>query len=180
MDNIELEKLKYPVGRFSFPENISESDLKNFIADIEEFPSRLRKLVENMSEEQLNTAYRKDGWKVKQVVHHAADSHMNAYIRFKLALTEDMPTIKAYYEDKWAELGDYNDTPVEVSLTLLEALHTRWINLIKSMTRGDFEKTFFHPEYGKEFSLDEITALYSWHCRHHYAHIQELKKRMNW
>ncbi len=180
MEENELEKLRYPIGRFSIPDVVSESDLKSYIAEIEEFPGRLRILVQGFNKEQFETAYRENGWKVKQVVHHAADSHINAFIRFKLALTEDTPTVKAYYEDKFAELGDYKDTAVEVSLNLLEALHIRWIALMRSMSLSDFERTFFHPENGMEFSLAETAALYSWHCRHHYAHIEDLKKRMKW
>ncbi len=178
MENKELDKLKYPIGNFITPEHITEQDLKSYIRTIEEFPALLKNLVKDFSEEQLNTPYRPKGWTVKQVIHHVADSHMNAYIRFKLALTEDMPTIKAYYEDKWAELGDYKLTSHKISLDLLEALHIKWINLLKSMSKKDFEKSYFHPEYGKEFQLDEIAAMYSWHCNHHYAHINELKKRM--
>lgn len=180
MDDLELEKLKYPIGRFNTPDVITEQDLKNYISNIEKLPGNLRRLVENLSDEQLNTNYRKGGWNVKQVIHHLADSHLNAFIRFKLTLTEDTPTVKAYYEDKWAELGDYKITPVEVSLNLLDSLHIRWINLLRSMSSKDFSKTFFHPEYGKDFSLNEIAAMYSWHCRHHYAHIEDLKKRMKW
>lgn len=180
MEDVELENLKYPIGRFIIPDIIAEQDLRVYISDIEKLPQQLRNLITYFSEEQLNTHYRKNGWSVKQVVHHLADSHMNAFIRFKLTLTEDTPTVKAYYEDKWAELGDYKVTPADVSLNLLDSLHTRWVNLLRSITPKEFTKTFFHPEYGKEFSLDEIAALYSWHGRHHYAHIDELKKRLKW
>ncbi len=180
MESKELEKQKYPIGHFSPPETISDEDLENYISDIEKLPEKLRSLLSGFTEEKLNTPYRSKGWTVKQVVHHIADSHMNAYIRFKLALTEDMPTIKPYYEDKWAELHDYQNTSIETSLDLIEALHSRWVNLLKSMTKKDFEKSFFHPEQGKEFSLDESTGMYSWHGRHHFAHIEELKKRKGW
>lgn len=180
MENKELEKLKYPIGIFSVPEKITEDDIRNYISDIEDLPKKLRNLVSEFTEEQMNTLYRPKGWTVKQVIHHLADSHMNSYMRFKLALTEDTPTIKPYYEDKWAELADYKNTSVEVSLKLLESLHERWVILMKSMNKKDFEKSFFHPEQGKEFSLDEVAALYSWHSKHHYAHIEELKKRKGW
>lgn len=180
MENSELEKLKYPIGQFIAPEPVTETDLKNYISDIERFPEELNELVSGFTESQLDTNYRKNGWNVRQVIHHIADSHMNAYIRFKLALTEDMPAIKPYFEDKWAELGDYKNTPVDVSLALIDSLHKRWVNLLRSMDKKDFEKTFFHPEHGKVFSLDEVAGIYSWHGRHHYAHINELKKRMNW
>ncbi len=180
MENKEQEKLRYPIGAFIYPDAVTEDELQKYISDIEILPENLRALVSNFSDSQLETPYRKNGWTVKQVVHHLADSHMNAFIRFKLALTEDMPAIKPYFEDKWAELGDYKSTPVTVSLDLLDSLHKRWVNLLRSMSKKDFEKIFFHPEHGKEFSLDEITAMYSWHGRHHYAHIDELRKRMKW
>lgn len=180
MDSKELEKLKYPIGRFSIPDKISEEDIKRYIIDIEELPDKLRNLISNLSDEKLNTPYRPNGWTVKQLIHHIADSHMNSYLRFKLALTEDTPTIKPYYEDKWAELADYKNTSADISLTLIESLHKRWVNLLNSMNEKDFEKSFFHPEQGKEYSLDELTALYSWHSKHHYAHIEELKKRKSW
>lgn len=180
MENKEAEKLRYPIGEFVTPEKVTEDDLQNFISDIEKFPVDLRILVAGFTDSQLEIPYRKKGWTVRQVIHHVADSHMNALIRFKLTLTEDMPTIKPYFEDKWAELDDYKSTPVNVSLDLLDSLHKRWVNLLRSMDKKDFEKTFFHPEHGKEFSLGEITAMYSWHGRHHHAHINELKKRMNW
>ncbi|MEO8211301.1 MAG: YfiT family bacillithiol transferase, partial [bacterium] len=126
MENKELEKLKYPIGHFIPPDPITEQDLHNYISDIEYLPGKLRSTVSNFSEEQLNTPYRPKGWTVKQVVHHIADSHMNALIRFKLALTEDTPTIKPYFEDKWAQLDDYKTTSIDVSLKLIESLHERW------------------------------------------------------
>ncbi|MEP7146398.1 MAG: YfiT family bacillithiol transferase [bacterium] len=180
MESKELEKLKYPVDRYNPPQTITEENLKSYISDIEKLPENLKNLVSNFSDEKLNTKYRPDGWTVRQVIHHIGDSHMNAIIRFKLALTEDVPIIKPYFEDKWAELGDYKNTPVNVSLSLIESIHKRWIDILKTMEKKDFEKSFFHPEHGKEFSLDEITGMYSWHGKHHYAHIDELRKRMNW
>ncbi len=180
MENPEPEKLKYPIGQFKAPDNVTEADLENYISDIEIFPAKLKALVSEFTESQLDTAYREKGWTVKQVIHHVADSHINAYIRFKLALTEDMPAIKPYFEDKWAELGDYKSTPADISLALIDFLHKRWVNLLRAMNKKDFEKTFFHPEHGKEFYLYEVTGFYSWHGKHHYAHINELKKRMNW
>ncbi|MDZ4713258.1 MAG: putative metal-dependent hydrolase [bacterium] len=180
MEKPEIEKLMYPIGRFKSPESITQDDLRTYISEIESLPADLRKLVADFSEEKLNTHYRKNGWSVKQVVHHIADSHMNAFIRFKAALTEDTPTIKPYYEDKWAELGDSKNTPVDVSLNLLDALHIKWVNLLRSMNEKDFTRTFFHPEHGIECPLNEIAAMYAWHGKHHYAHINELKKRMEW
>ena len=180
MEYSNLDKLKYPIGQFTAPDTITDENLKKYISEIENLPEELNKLVKGLKEFQLDTSYRENGWTVRQVIHHIADSHMNAYIRFKLALTEDMPTIKPYFEDKWAELGDYKTTPVDVSIALIYSLHKRWVNLLRSMSKKDFEKTFFHPEHGKVFSLDEAAGIYSWHGRHHYAHINELKKRMNW
>ncbi|MEO8663888.1 MAG: YfiT family bacillithiol transferase [Ignavibacteria bacterium] len=181
MESTDLEKLKYPIGHYNNPpEAISEEDIKGYISDIEDLSVNLNRLVEKFSEEQFNTVYRPGGWTVRQVIHHIGDSHLNALTRFKLALTEDMPTIKPYYEDKWAELGDYKNTPIEVSLDLIKAVHIRLVNLLRSMTKKDFEKSYFHPEHGKEFSLYEAAGMYSWHGKHHYAHIDELRKRMNW
>ena len=180
MENKELELLRYPIGKFTTPETITENDLMNYISDIERFPGDLRRIVTDLSPEQLDTQYRPKGWTVKQLIHHIADSHINAYLRFKLALTEDTPTIKPYFEDKWAELPDTAVTPVEVSLKIIEAIHTRWVNLLRAMDKKDFEKSFFHPEYGKEFSLEQAAAMYSWHGKHHFAHIKELKKRKGW
>jgi len=180
MENKVLEKQKYPIGQFTAPDPITDEDINGYISDIEKLPAELRKLVFDFSEEQLNTRYRDGGWTVRQVVHHIADSHLNAYARFKLALTEDMPTVKPYYEDKWAELEDGKNAPIEISLNLLDALHNRWVRLLKSLNKKDFEKVFFHPEHGKEFSLDETAGMYSWHGKHHYAHIDELKKRKSW
>lgn len=180
MENSEILKMKYPIGKFTAPDPVTEEDLQNYISDIEKFPGELKALVSGFSEDQLNTRYRENGWTVKQVIHHIADSHMNAFIRFKLALTEDMPTIRPYFEDKWAELGDYSSTPPEVSLNLIDALHSRWTVLLRSMSKKDFEKIYFHPEHGEEFSLAESAGMYAWHGKHHYAHINELKKRMKW
>lgn len=177
MKNPETERQKYPIGVFTPPVEITPEDIKNYIEVISGFPEKLEALVSGLSEEQLNTRYRKGGWTVKQVIHHLADSHMNAFIRFKLALTEDIPTVKPYFEDKWAELGDVNTTDIKVSMDLLKALHKRWANLLRSMDEKDFEKSFFHPEQGKEFTLKEIAALYSWHCSHHFEHINQLNIR---
>ena len=180
MKNTELENLKYPIGKFIVPVNISENEIRKYIYDIEKLPTELRELVSDFSEEQLNTKYREGGWTVKQVVHHIVDSHMNSYIRFKLALTEETPEIRPYAEDKWAELEDGKNCDIKISLALLDALHFRWVMLLKSMTKMDFEKKFIHPEHKKEFSLGEATAMYSWHGRHHLKHISGLKERNNW
>ena len=179
MEEKELNQLRYPVGRFSAPNEISTEQIKTYIKTIEESPIKYRKAVQDLNEEQLDTPYRPDGWTIRQVVHHVPDSHLNSYVRFKLGLTENIPTIKPYDEAKWAELDDSKDTPVEVSLTLLESLHKRWVALLRSMTEKDFQKTINHPERG-EMRLDKMLALYDWHCKHHLAHIINLRKRMGW
>lgn len=173
-----LEILRYPVGRFEAP--AANESPETFISEIAAFPARLRAETATLSEAQLATPYRPEGWTVKQVIHHSADSHMNAYIRFKLALTEDQPVIKPYFEDRWAELPDYANTPITVSLDMLDALHTRWLVLLRALTPEDFKRAYIHPEFGKVYSLFDATALYAWHSRHHLAHITELKRRNNW
>lgn len=180
MAKIDIESLKYPIGKFKKPESVSESDIKNWIGDIESFPAQIRLATQDLYNPQLDTPYRPDGWTIRQVVHHCADSHMNSFIRFKLALTEENPTIKPYWEDRWAELADGKTMPIEPSIQLLESLHTRWIVLLKSLSENDFAKTFVHPEHGKVFTLAENTGIYAWHCKHHLAHITELKKREKW
>jgi uncharacterized damage-inducible protein DinB len=139
----------------------------------------MRTAVQGLSDEQLNTPYRPEGWTVRQVVHHVPESHLNSYIRFKLAITEDEPTIKPYFEDRWAKLDDANTAPVELSLNLLDALHERWVWFLRSLKEGDFQRTFRHPEMGT-VSLDKNIALYAWHGRHHVAHVTSLRERMGW
>jgi len=180
MHDIPIEELRYPIGKFKVKRPISREQLENFIQDIDQLPTKLRETVDGFSEAQLDTPYRPGGWTVRQVIHHLADSHMNSYIRFKLALTENKPTIKPYEEGQWAKLEDGRSGPVDLSLQLLEALHQRWTILLRSMAEEDFEKTFVHPEHGKEVPLDINVALYSWHSRHHLAHITSLKTRMSW
>jgi DinB superfamily len=179
MDSLELEKMKYPIGNFKMPESFSAELKAESIRTIVDFPKNIKKQVSELTEAQLDTPYRPEGWTIRQLVHHCADSHMNAFIRFKLALTEDKPTVKAYEEQLWAEQADYK-LPVEVSLNLIEALHTRWATLLASLTDTDFEAKYIHPQSGKELNLNYMLALYNWHCKHHLAHITELKKRMGW
>jgi DinB superfamily len=170
---------RYPIGKFSFPASVSLSDLAGLIADIEQAPAALRAAVAGLSAEQLDTPYRDGGWTVRQVTHHVPDSHMNAYVRYKLALTEDEPTIKPYAEDRWAQLADTQATPIEVSLTLLESLHERWAQLLHALRPEDWKRQFRHPDIGV-VSLEKNLALYAWHGKHHVAHVTELKKRMGW
>ncbi|HZF73638.1 MAG TPA: putative metal-dependent hydrolase, partial [Gemmatimonadaceae bacterium] len=159
---------------------ISESDHSLLIATIAETPGALRSAVAGMSRDQLETRYRPGGWTVKQVVHHVPDSHLNAYTRFKLALTEDEPTIKPYNEAAWAELADSRRVPIEVSLELLDALHLRWVTILRSMDAADFRRGFKHPEQGRVLTLQQMLGLYAWHGRHHVGHITALKKREGW
>jgi hypothetical protein len=170
---------RFPIGKFHFEGPPSEEQRAKFISDIEQTPAAMRTATSGLSPEQLDTPYRDGGWTVRQVVHHVPDSHMNAYVRFKLALTEDEPTIKPYAEDRWALLADTQSTPVEVSLVLLESLHTRWVRLLRSIEPEQWRRTFRHPEMGL-VSLEKNVALYSWHGRHHVAHVTELRKRMGW
>jgi DinB family protein len=170
--------LRYPVGNWTAPDEITDATRQQYIADITAAPGLLKGAVTGLSPEQLDTAYRPGGWTVRQVVHHFADSHMNAYCRFKWALTEDAPTIKPYNEADWAELPD-SHLPVEISLRLFDALHHRWLALLHAMTREQWARTLRHPERGT-IRLDTMLSMYAWHSRHHVAHITELRKRMGW
>lgn len=170
---------RYPIGKFDGKAPANEAERNNFIRDIEETPAKLRASIRGLSQEQLDTPYREGGWTVRQVIHHVPDSHLNSYIRFKLALTEDEPTIKPYMEDRWAQLADSRLTPIETSLTLLDSLHQRWVLLLRSFTGDDWKRTFRHPEMGL-LSLDKTVALYSWHGRHHVAHITALRASKGW
>ncbi|WP_276316286.1 YfiT family bacillithiol transferase [Paenibacillus artemisiicola] len=173
------ERLKYPIGHFEWSGDIPKARRDAWIADIAELPGRLRGAVAGLSDGQLNTPYRDGGWTVRQVVHHVPDSHMNSYIRFKLALTEEKPTIRPYYEDRWAELPDAF-APVDASLALLDALHERWVGLLAGLSDADYARSFVHPETGKEIRLDYNLGAYAWHGKHHLAHVTELAKRMGW
>lgn len=172
--------LRYPVGRFSFDTPINDTDHAILIATIAETPGALRSAVAGLARDQLETPYRPGGWTVKQVVHHVPDSHLNAYVRFKLALTEDQPTIKTYNEAAWAELADSRRVPIEVSLELLDALHLRWVTVLRSMDAADFQRGLMHPEHKRVLTLQQMLGLYAWHGRHHVAHITSLKKREGW
>ncbi|HXU07416.1 MAG TPA: bacillithiol transferase BstA [Blastocatellia bacterium] len=174
-----MTDLRFPIGRFTLNGTPTDEAIQRAIDEIAEAPSKLRAAVEGLSAEQLDTPYRPGGWTVRQVVHHVPDSHLNSYCRFKLALTEEEPTIKPYHEDRWAELEDSRATPVEVSLALLESLHARWVALLKSLKPDDFQRTFRHPELGV-VTLAKNVCLYSWHGRHHVAHITSLRERMGW
>ena len=176
--------LRYPIGKMGdqpFSKNEYDEKLKeSFLNEIKITSSLLENAINNLDEQQLNTPYRDGGWTVKQVIHHVADSHMNAYMRFKLGLTEDNPTIKTYEEAAWAELSDTKNLPVNISLTLLHALHVRWHELMKNMTEADWQRTVFHPEHKRKLSLWDLLKTYAWHGKHHATHITALRERMAW
>ncbi|MGA8215939.1 MAG: putative metal-dependent hydrolase [Candidatus Sulfotelmatobacter sp.] len=174
-----MSDLRYPIGKFTYNGSLTEDQKQRFLDDIAQAPANLRAAVKGLSEQQLDTPYRPDGWTVRQVTHHVPDSHLNAYVRFKLALTEEEPTIKPYAEDRWAQLADTQATPVEVSLALLDSLHDRWVRLLRSLKPEDWKRSFRHPELGL-VSLEKNLALYAWHGRHHVAHITSLRERSGW
>lgn len=173
------EDLRYPIGKYE-PQPFSEQQLTDWTIDIKNLPQQLENAVVNLDAAQLHTAYRDGGWNLQQVVHHVADSHMNAYIRFKLALTEANPVIKPYDEGAWALLKDTENLPVNISLTLLHALHIRWVEVIKFIQPEEWNRTVFHPEHQKEMTIWYLLGMYAWHSRHHTAHITFLRERMGW
>jgi hypothetical protein len=175
-----MEDLRYPIGQFRYPEEPDQHQREQWVEEIAATPANLRAAVAGLSPHQLDTPYRDKGWTVRQVVHHLPDSHLNAYTRMKLALTEDVPVIKPYAEARWAELPDGRAAPIELSLNLLEGLHHRWVFLLRQLTPADFRRQFRHPEHGRLFELQETLALYAWHGRHHVAHIASLRRRMAW
>jgi hypothetical protein len=173
----DLEQLRYPVGRV--PRRSTPLDAREraaFIDVIEQTPTRFRSLADGLTDRQLDVPYRPGGWTIRQVIHHVPDSHMNAYVRMKLAVTEDAPTIRTYEEALWAELPEAKRAPVAMSLALLEALHTRWVAFLRALPEAEFSKPFVHPQWGR-VSVDEAIVMYAWHCRHHAAHIAEGLKR---
>lgn len=174
-----MEELRFPVGKFSFDGELTGEQKQKCIEEIAAAPKKLRAAVAGLSAEQLDTPYRPEGWTVRQVVHHVPDSHMNAFTRFKLALTEDEPTIKPYNEAEWAKLDDVTGTAIEVSLSLMDSLHQRWVVLLKSLKPEDLKRKFKHPENGL-MTLERTLAMYAWHGRHHVAHITSLRKRNGW
>ena len=174
-----MTDLRYPIGKFTYEGPPSPKQREVLLHHIEQAPGRLRTAIEGLSPQQLDTPYRPEGWTVRQVVHHVPDSHLNAYLRFKLALTEEEPTIKPYAEDRWARLADTASTPIETSLTLLDSLHDRWVRLLRSLEPDDWKRAFRHPELGL-VTLEKNLALYSWHGRHHVAHITSLRERNGW
>ena len=170
---------RYPIGHYE-PQPFSDRQKREWLQDIQFLPGLLEQAIENLDERQFETPYRDGGWTVRQVVHHVADSHLNAYVRFKLALTEDNPVIKPYDEARWAELKDVNMVPVNISITLLYALHTRWHSAIRDLANEQWNRTIFHPEHKKEMTLWHLLGMYAWHGKHHVAHITSLRERKNW
>jgi hypothetical protein len=175
----ETPDLRYPIGRFRRPASLTPDERSAATAALAETPARLREAVAGLAPTQLDTPYRPGGWTVRQLVHHVPDSHLNAYVRCKLALTEDEPTIRPYYEDRWAQLPESRSAPLAPSLALLESLHQRWDLVLREMAPADWERTLVHPESGRQ-SVEQLIALYVWHGRHHVAHVTELRRREGW
>ena len=173
---MDIEKLKYPIGKYVAPEVITPVHINQWIKEIISYPQRLKQVLANISSEQLAQPYRPDGWTGLQVIHHLADSHMNAYIRFHLTLTEETPTIKPYMEERWAQLDYIKNTPIVLSLELLKNLHARWAILLNSLTEEDFKREYHHPQYNYTVPLDKVLGLYAWHGNHHLHHIKLLMK----
>ena len=169
------DKLKYPIGEFEKPAVITDEIISGWIDTIERFPQKITDEIENLNSDELKFTYRPKGWTIQQIVHHCADSHMNSFIRFKLALTEENPTIKPYFEDRWAEHPDYLDCSVILSLIIINGLHARWVILLKNLSSQDLNKTFYHPETKQKISLRENIGIYAWHCNHHLEHIKLAK-----
>jgi uncharacterized damage-inducible protein DinB len=170
---------RYPLGKYE-PQSYSEEQKDKWLRDIKFLPTDIEMAIQNLDEAQLDTPYREGGWTVKQLIHHVADSHMNAYIRFKLGLTEDNPAIKPYEEKDWAVMEDVYSVPINVSVTLLHALHQRWYAVLKGLNEEQLNRTVFHPEHKKNLTLWFLLGMYAWHSRHHVAHITSLRDRMNW
>ncbi len=175
-----LEELKYPIGKANIPENITKKNIESWISDIERFPHELEFLVRDLSENQLETTYREGGWTIRQVIHHCYDSHHNSYMRFKWALTEEQPIIKAYYEERWAELLDSKHSPILLTIDALKGLHAKWVYLLRMLTDKDLGKSFVHPDGKQAVSLKKNIGIYAWHCQHHFAHIEQLMIRKDW
>jgi uncharacterized damage-inducible protein DinB len=174
-----MTDLRYPIGKFELPAGVDDADRPRLIDQIAGLPGEIRRAVAGLDDVKLDTPYRDGGWTVRQVVHHLPDSHLNAYTRFKLALTEDEPTIKTYEESRWAELPEARSAPIAVSLALLDALHERWVLMLRVLAAGQFGRKLRHPDWGV-VSLDQLLAMYAWHSRHHVAHVTALRSRMGW
>uniref|UniRef100_UPI00404A58C8 YfiT family bacillithiol transferase n=1 Tax=Fulvivirga sp. TaxID=1931237 RepID=UPI00404A58C8 len=177
---MDLDAQKYPIGKYKKPNVISSHDFVEYNSIIGGFPERLEAEVNHLTDRQLDTPYREGGWTVRQLIHHLSDSHMNALVRVKLALTEDLPTAVAYKEGLWAELPDSKTLNIQYSLIMLEGIHAKWSLILTTISPKEAKRCFVHPEHGREISVEEMSALYAWHCNHHLAHITNLKKREGW
>ncbi|WP_420319956.1 YfiT family bacillithiol transferase [Flagellimonas sp.] len=180
MEKNTLQQLRYPIGTYQIPEVISQEHLDGWIDILENLPQRLEAMVSPLSEEQLETPYRPEGWTVRQLVHHISDSHHHSYIRFKWGLTEDNPVIKPYFEKEWSKLFDAQSAPIQMSLDHLKAVHAKLVYLLKGLSKEDLERKFTHPEGNEETTLAENIGRYAWHGSHHFAHIENLIKREGW
>lgn len=180
MNEVDIEQASYPTGRYASPESYTARDVEKWINKIEALPSLLDPCIENMDEGMLNTPYRPGGWNSQQVIHHIADTHMNAYVRTKMTLTEDTPTIAPYDENLWAVMADTETVPVNISITLVHALHRRWVALLRSLQPTDWNRTYYHPEYKIHTPLWKLISLYAWHGHHHMEQLRGLRNRMNW
>ena len=170
-----MDVKRYPIGKFEKPDVITSDLISEWVSVIDAFPENLNNEIRNLSEVQLDTPYRKGGWTIRQVVHHCADSHMNAFCRIKLAITEDHPIIKPYFEEKWAELADSKSVPIDASISIINGLHLRWTILLNSLTPNELQRSFIHPEHGRKIEIAEAVGMYAWHCKHHLAHITTFK-----
>lgn len=168
---MDLEQLKYPIGQFIMPELFNEQQAMIWISEIETLPAEIKKATENLSDLQLNQTYRPEGWSLKQVIHHIPDSHLNAYIRFKQAMTEDIPIIRPYYEERWAETEEAKNGNIEMSISLLTGLHQRWVAFLKTLKIEDYQRKYIHPAQDQELTLGNMLGMYAWHGKHHLAHI---------
>lgn len=176
VNTMPLPKYRYPVGKFEEPEVITKDDIKAYTNTLRELPNVLRLALKDVTDEQLDTPYRNYGWNIRQVIHHLADSHMNSFCRFKLALTETNPTIKPYIESLWADMPDAKVLPIEPSLGIIEGVHFRWVHLLSGLHSSDYSRIYTHPEHNKIFRLDTTLAMYAWHSRHHFGHVNNVVK----
>lgn len=176
----ELDALRFPIGQFAYDGSYTVEQRQRLISEIAAAPEQLGVAVDGLSEDQLDAQYRPDGWTVRQVVHHLADSHINSFVRFRLALTEDEPRIRPYFEDRWARLEDARTGPIQLSLTLLECLHDRWVRLLRVLEQSHFQLKYYHPDVDRKITLDEAVGTYAWHGKHHIAHITTLRHREGW
>ncbi|WP_025141708.1 YfiT family bacillithiol transferase [Pedobacter jeongneungensis] len=174
---MDLEQLKYPIGQFAMPDIFDQKQIDTWISEIEALPGQIKTATENLTNEELNQTYRPGGWTLRQVVHHIPDSHINAYIRFKQAVTEDIPVIRPYYEERWAETEEAKNGDIKLSVDLLTGLHQRWVVFLKTLKVGDYQRKYIHPAHNKELTLANMLGMYAWHGKHHLAHITNTRTK---